>query len=335
MTNYETFEIPEFCSQRGITLPISIAYKTYGNLSTKKDNAILIPTFYGGRHEETEYFFAEGRALNLEDHFIIVPNMIGNGYSTSPSNALPAYRGSRFPIFTIYDNVCCQHTLVTKHLGIERLRLVIGFSMGAQQSFQWGACHSDIVDGILPICGSARISEHNKVFLESAINTLRLDSNFNQGEYESPPLDGLLAFGHVYSAWLFSQDFFREKIYLKFGFESAKEVVEFTQKYFLANDANNLIAMANTWIAMDISENSLYMGDFKAALNSIKCPAIVMPSDSDLYFRVADNEYEVSHMPKATLRTIPSKWGHGAGFGMDDLDNRLVDQAILDIMNNY
>ena len=86
--------------------------------------------------------------------------------------------------------------------------------------------------------------------------------------------------------------------------------------------------------AMDISANPLYKGNFEAALNGITCKAIVMPSDSDLYFRVADNEYEVSHMSNATIRPIASKWGHAAGFGIDAKDNRFVDRYISELLND-
>ena len=109
----------------------------------------------------------------------------------------------------------------------------------------------------------------------------------------------------MYSAWLFSQAFFREGLYLQLGLKSAQDVVDFTQTYFSANDANNLISMAQTWMAMDISDNPKYSKNFENALRDIECEAIVMPSETDLYFTVPDNEYEVLHMPNAELRVIP------------------------------
>ncbi|CAN0435075.1 unnamed protein product [Phaeothamnion confervicola] len=189
-----------------------------------------------------------------------------------------------------------------------------------------------MIDAIAPICGSARTAAHNYVFVESAVNALKLDPEFKDGWYESPPVRGLLAFGHVYSAWLFSQDFFREKLYTKLGLASRDDVVKFTQAYFLGNDANDLIAMARTWMAGDISANPRFQGDFDAALRAITCRAIVMPGDTDLYFRVPDNEYEVARMPRAELRAIPSKWGHGAGFGIDPADNAFVDRALAELL---
>ena len=142
----------------------------------------------------------------------------------------------------------------------------------------------------------------------------------------------MLAFGHVYAAWLFSQDFFREKLYHQLGLASRDDVVKFTQSYFLNSDANDLIAMANTWMNGNISNNELYNGDFDRSLGAIKSRAIVMPGDTDQYFRVPDNAYEVERMPNAQFRPIPSKWGHGAGFGIDADDNKFIDEALNELL---
>lgn len=332
MSDYEILEIPQFTTQSGITLDVKLAYKTYGKLSSAADNAVVIPTFYGGRHTETEYMIAEGRAIDTEKYFVVIPNMLGNGYSTSPSSTPAPYGRGAFPLTTLYDDVMCQQKLVFDHLGIKRIKLISGFSMGGMQSFQWGALFPDQVEAIAPICCSARISEHNFVFVDSAVNALELDPAFNDGWYESPPIRGILAFGHVYAAWLFSQDFFREKLYEQIGLSSRDDVVRFTQNYFLQNDANDLIAMARTWMTGDISTNDRYNGDFDQALAGITCRAIVMPGDTDLYFCVPDSAYEVSKMPNAELRPIKSKWGHGAGFGIDAADNAFIDAALSELL---
>ncbi|MEQ8232431.1 MAG: alpha/beta fold hydrolase [Gammaproteobacteria bacterium] len=334
MATPDVYRIPGFTTQGGATLDIDLTYVTFGTLSPARDNAVLIPTFYGGRHAETEFMLAAGRAIDPQRHFVIIPNMLGNGASTSPSNTPAPYGRGNFPLVTVYDNVAIQHRLVTEHLGIERLRLVTGFSMGAAQTFQWGALHADMIDAIAPICGAARVADHNRVFVASAVDALRLDADFRDGWYSEPPLRGLLAFGHVYAAWLFSQDFFRERLYEQLGLASPDDVVRFTQNYFLANDANDLIAMARTWMNADIGANPRFGGDFDAALAAIGCRAIVMPGETDLYFRVADSEYEVAHMPHAELRTIPSKWGHGAGFGIDPADNTFVDDALRELLGD-
>ena len=139
MADYEIFELGDVVLQSGITLrQAKIAYKTYGKLGPSRDNVIVMPTFYGGQHVDTEAMMGSGRALDPGRYFIIVPNMFGNGLSSSPSNTPPPLDRAAFPNITLYDNVVCQHRLVTEHLGIDRIKLVVGFSMGAQQAFQVG-----------------------------------------------------------------------------------------------------------------------------------------------------------------------------------------------------
>src|SRR3989442_6850960 len=132
--------------------------------------------------------FAPGRAIDPQKHFIVVANMFGNGVSSSPSNTPPPIDRAAFPRVTVYDNVVAQHRLVTQHLGIERLKLVAGFSMGAQQAFQWGALYPDMVRAIAPICGTARTSPHNVVFLEGVRAALTADAAFDDGWYDRPPV---------------------------------------------------------------------------------------------------------------------------------------------------
>lgn len=333
MSDYEQYVIPGFTTQSGVTFDVKIAYKTYGELASAKDNVVLIPTFYGGRHTDTEYFMADGRTIDLAKYFVVIPNMFGNGLSSSPSNTEPPIGRGAFPEFSLYDNVTAQHQLVTEHLGIERIRLVTGFSMGAQQTFQWGALYADMVGAIAPICGSARTSKHNYLMIEGPTCALRTDVAFNDGWYESVPMKGMLAFGRVYAGWLFSQTFFREELYKNIGLHSVEDAVLLTQTYFLQNDANDLLAMARTWQLADISQNPVFNGDFAAALDAIRCRAIVMPSETDLYFRVPDNEIEVAGMPHATLRPIPSPWGHATGFGMNPADNDFIDTALKELLS--
>jgi homoserine O-acetyltransferase len=83
----------------------------------------------------------------------------------------------------LHDNVVCQHRLITEHLGIDRILLVVGYSMGAQQAYQWGALYSDMVRAIAPLCGSARTSPHNHLFLEGGKAALLADGAFADGWY--------------------------------------------------------------------------------------------------------------------------------------------------------
>lgn len=333
MADYEIFELKEVVLQCGLTLrQAKLVYKTYGELNAARDNVIVMPTFYGGQLAENEVMIAAWHALDPKRHFIIVPNMFGNGLSSSPSNTPPPFDHATFPNVTLYDNVVCQHRLVTEHLGIERIKLVVGFSMGAQQTFQWGALYPDMVQAIAPICGTARTSPHNSLFLEGVKAALVTDAAFAGGWYQTPPVKGLQAFSRVYAGWVFSQDFFREHEYRKMGLASVEDSMRFLEGYFRRRDANDLLAMLWTWQHADISANEIYKGDFAAALRAIKARAIVMPGATDLYFRVRDNELEVAQMPYAKLRPIPSIWGHVAGLGVNPPDNAFIDAALHELL---
>src|SRR5271169_706691 len=139
---------------------------------------IVYPTWYSGQHYENEWLIGEGMALDPSKYFIIIPNMFGNGLSTSPSNAPPPYDRGRFPGVTLYDNGRQQHRLVTAKFGIEKVTLAVGWSMGAQQTYQWGALYPDMVARIAPFCGSARTSRHNFVFLEGVKAALTADDAY-------------------------------------------------------------------------------------------------------------------------------------------------------------
>jgi homoserine acetyltransferase len=158
----------------------------------------------------------------------------------------------------------CQHRLLTERLDIKRIKLVVGFSMGAQQAYQWAALYPDTVEAIAPICGSARTSPHNYLFLEGVKAALTADATFAEGWYQTPPVKGLRALARVYMGWAFSQDFFREHEYRKMGLASLEDSVRFLEGYFRRHDANDLLAMLWTWQHADLSANPIYKGDFTA-----------------------------------------------------------------------
>lgn len=316
MTDYETYSLGDFVLQRGATLrDAKLAYKTFGSLNARKDNAIVYPTWYSGQHMDNEWLVGEGMTLDPNKYFIIIPNMFGNGLSSSPSNTPEPYNKSRFPQVTAYDNVRAQHRLVTEKFGIEKLPLVTGWSMGGLQTFHWGAMYPDMVERIAPFCGSAKCSRHNFVFLEGVKAALTADAAWNNGWYDKKPEKGLRAAARVYAGWGFSQAFYREQLDLKtLGYSSLEDfLVAFWEGFFLPKDANNLLTMLWTWQNGDISDNELYRGDFRKALGAIKAKAYVMPGRTDLYFPPEDSEFEVANMPNAKFIAFESIWGHFAG----------------------
>jgi homoserine O-acetyltransferase len=332
-TGADVFSLGEVVLQCGLTLPDArIAYKTYGELDSARENAVVMPTFFGGQHDDTELMMAAGRALDPAKFFIVVPDLLGNGLSSSPSNTPPPFDGPSFPGITVYDNVRCQHRLVTEHLGIDRLRLVVGFSMGAQAAYHWAALYPDMVDAVAPICGSAKTSAHNALLLRGARLALTSAADFDQGRYTRPPARALQAFARVYTSLVLCSQFYRRREYAKLGLASPDDAMCFFERFFRQRDANDLLAGLWTWEHADISANGLYNGDLDAALNATKARAIVMPSTTDFLFQVYDSEAEVAAMPNAELRPIDSSWGHVAGFGANPPDNDVVDAALRTLL---
>lgn len=335
--DYDIYELGDVVLQCKKTLRnVKLAYKTYGTLSAGKDNVIVYPTWFSGQHYDNEWLIGSGKALDPTSYFIIVPNMLGNGLSTSPSNASPPYNQAAFPNVTAYDNVLLQHRLVTEKFGISKVRLVTGWSMGALQTYHWAALWPDMVERILPFQGSAKCSRHNFVFLEGVKAALQADRAFEAGWYKEPPQVGLRAFARVYAGWGFSQAFYRQNLDVEaLGFASLEDfLVGFWENLFLHKDANNLLAMLWTWQHGDISDNDVFKGDLAKALGAIKAKAIVMPASTDLYFPPADNENEVRLMPNAELRVVDTIWGHFAGGpGTSPEDVKVLDAALRELLS--
>ena len=333
--DYEIFELGDVKLLSGIILfSAKLAYKTYGSLNTNRDNVIVLPTFYTGTHKRNEGFFGPGRAIDPKKHFIVSINMFGNGLSSSPNNTSSPQDGPRFPLVTLWDNIACQHKLLTDRLEISKIALVAGWSMAGCQAYQWASQYPDMVNAILPFCAAAKISPHNFVFLEGVKAALCADQNWKGGDYLSPPIQGLKSFGRIYAGWAFSQTFYREGLYKKLGFDNIEDLLKDWENDHVKNwDANNLIAKIATWQVSDISANPHYSGDFKKALVGIQAKAILMPCSQDLYFRPEDNIFEINHMPNAELRVYDSPWGHCvANPGNDPMFEAELDKGICDLL---
>ncbi|KAF2965839.1 hypothetical protein GQX73_g7716 [Xylaria multiplex] len=325
MAGFKVFNLGDFTLQSGAILRNAyIAYRTFGDSSNP---AIVYPTWYSGLISDNEWLVGESMTLNPKEYFIIIPALFGNGQSMSPSNT-PVPRP--FPNITMLDNVAAQYRLVTKGLGVKHLKAVLGWSMGAAQTFQWITQYPDFVGLAVPFCGAARCSLHNQVFLEGIKSALiaakgAASGGINKGEatgdYRTWTVEerkaGLKALGRVYAGWGFSQAFYREKVYeTHLGFKDLEEfMIEFWEAWALSKDPENMLTMLQTWQSADCSNQEHYKGNFELAMKSIKAKTLVLPSKTDLYFPPEDSEYEVAHMSSGIGKCIafPSIWGHWAG----------------------
>jgi homoserine O-acetyltransferase len=307
-----------------------LAYQTYGTLNADRSNVVVCMTPFGAQHTDIEWQFKPGRALDPERWFIVVPNLFGNGLSSSPSNAAPPYTGSRWPRFTIADNVRAQRRMLRDVFGIETLALATGFSMGGLQAYHWAALYPESVERLAVLCGAARCAPHNFVMLEGVRAALTADPHYDDGEFIGFPARGLRAMGRVYAGWALSQTFYRREMWRQAGHSSLEDwLVGSWEGSFLKRDPDNLLTHIWAWQQADIGANALYGGDFAKALGAITARALIMPGSTDLYFQVEDNRLEVAMMRNAELKVIESDWGHRAGApALSPADAAFIDDAI-------
>lgn len=326
------FVIPNFKTESGVTLPQArVVYGTYGHLNATRDNVILLPSHYMADYHGYEWLLGPGHALDTSKLFLVATELFGNGHSSSPSNTPEPYHGPRFPVTTIRDNVEAVHKLLTEELHITHLRAIVGFSMGAQQAFQWAVSHPDFADRIVATAGTAKTYPHGFVRLEGQIAALTADAAFQNGDYTSQPKKGMEAFGVVWTAWLFSQEWWRKELWregAKPGTTFESTLNEFRTNFIPGADANDLILQCRTWENHDVGATPDFGGDVAKALGSIKVPFLYMPSETDLYFPVGDARYEAAFMHTVTLLPIPSLWGHTAGAGSNPADEKFLNKNI-------
>ncbi len=308
------FTLPNFEFQCGVKLPqVQIVYQTYGSLNDQRSNAILYPTSYGAQHSDIDWLIAPDGILDPTQWFVIILNMLGNGLSTSPSNSDCGLREQGF-WFSHWDNVRIQQLLLQEVFRIERLALIYGWSMGAQQAYHWGAIFPDRVQRIAAICGTARTTDHNRIFLQSLRSALTADPAWNGTRFEQTPDRGFRTFARIYASWAASPAFYRARIYAQLGYASLEDyLVRAWETSYRQRDPHNLLAMIDTWLQCDVSDNPIYQGDYLAALSAIQAKIFVMPATTDLYFTPADCAAEAALIPRAEYHAIPSIWGHRAG----------------------
>jgi homoserine O-acetyltransferase len=317
---YELIDIGKLDLEEGGSIAnCKLAVATHGKLSAAKDNAILFPTWYSGTNKLLEQVYTgKGRALDPDKYFIIIVNQIGNGLSSSPHNTdLPGGMTS-FPKVRIGDDVRAQYKLVTEKYGLASLALVVGGSMGAQQTYEWAVRYPDMVKRAAPIAGTAKNTEHDFLFTDTLVEAITSDPGFKGGNYSSHEevKAGMLRHAKMWAVMGWSTEFFQQGRHKALGFASMDEFINnFMMGYFAPMDPNALLAMAWKWQRGDVSRHT--GGDLRAALRRIKAKTFVMPMSSDMFFPPADCQAEWRLIPDAEFRPIQTVDGHLALFGVD------------------
>ena len=195
------FTVQNFVFKSGETLKdLRLHYTTLGaparDAEGRVTKAVLILHGTGGdghqflRPQFSSVLFGAGGLLDAAKYFIILPDGIGHGKSSKPSNGLHAH----FPHYDYDDMIAAQYALVTKGLGVNHLRLVMGTSMGCMHSFVWGETYPEFMDALMPLaCLPVQIAGRNRMWRKMTMDAIQNDPAWNGGEYATEPLAGLRA----------------------------------------------------------------------------------------------------------------------------------------------
>ena len=330
MNQVGTFELGAFRLTSGAVLPDArLVYSTYGELADDRSNVILYPTSYGAQHSDIDWLVASDGILDHRRYFVIIPNMLGNGLSTSASH------GDGVPLsVSHHDNVAAQDRLLRERFGIEQIALVYGWSMGAQQAYYWATLFPERVARVAAICGTARTTEHNLLFLKSLEAALQADPAWDGERFVSTPERGFEP----------SRGFMRAGQHRKRSTASACTSLSVTPTSkitwrALGSQLTGVIILPTCspccipgWHVTS-REASATEGDLARALGAIRARTLVMPSATDLYFTPDDCAIEARLIPGSHLVTIPSNGGHRAGNPRQNArDTRFIRSAVADLL---
>ncbi|MDD2878280.1 MAG: alpha/beta fold hydrolase [Acidiphilium sp.] len=292
-----------------------LAYATWGQLNATGDNAVLLPSYFTGTHENYVALIGPGMALDPDRYFIIAPNLFGNGISTSPSH------GVAWSPLSIEDNVHAQHELL-RHLGVRRVALAAGWSIGAMQALHWAMMYPAEIGSVVAVCGSAFCWPINAAFLEGITPILKAVA----------PIDERLAlglFGRAYCSWAYSAEFFRTNLYRMLGFANLEALFNQWEGDHQQHRSADLLAVLHSWTGT-AREPTLA----RSGLSRISARCFVMPCYSDSYFTVQDAVFEAGAIPNAVLRPITSPYGHCAGApGRFDVESAQIETTFAEALS--
>jgi homoserine O-acetyltransferase/O-succinyltransferase len=272
-----TYTIANFRFGTGETLPeLRLHYLTLGtphrDAAGHVDNAVLLLHGTGGNDTNllvpqfSDVLFGPGQPLDISRYFLILPDDIGHGQSSKPSDGLHM----KFPRYDYDDMVRSQHQMLTDDLHIDHLRLILGTSMGCMQSFVWGETYPDFMDALMPLaCLPTQIAGRNRMMRYTAIQNIKLDPAWKNGEYTTQPLQALRADAEL-SFVMGSAPLYQQKL-APTRDAAEKYIDNALAKSIAALDANNAIYY---W---DASRNY----DPSAHLHRIQAPVMWINSADD------------------------------------------------------
>lgn len=332
---FEYFELGDFELESGeILQDASLAYAVHGSLNAERSNAILFTVMFSGTSKNMQAYIGAGKALDPEKYCIIIPNQFGGGLSTSPHNCASNQRMERFPFISIGDDVIAQRKLLTEKFGIEELQLVTGWSMGAQQTYEWAIRFPEMVKRAAPIAGTAKCTPHNSLYVDVFTEALRSDPKFEDGQYSLPHVcnAGLCRLAHVFALMGVCSEFYKQEAWRRLGFSSKLEFMEnFWEAWFKPMDPNALIAQARKWKNGDSSSHA--NGSLDDALARITAKTYVIGFKQDMFVPPVDCAFEQTRIHNSELKIVDSLMGHFAMMGLFEEDFNAINDLFAELLS--
>lgn len=312
-----------------------LAYRTAGTLNAEKSNAILVTTWFSGTGKVmADVYTGPGHALDPAQYFIVIVDQLGSGVSSSPHNTPAPQTMGKFPTLSIGDDVRAQRRLLAEVFGIERLALVVGGSMGGQQAYEWSVAFPDATERAAVIAATARISLHQRVFVETLKEAITSDPAWNGGWYASglDVRDGMDRMARIVATAGWSAEFYQsERWRTVLGMSSLEDFINGVMKaYFEPMDPNALLAQMHKWSRADVSRHA--GGDLAAALARITAKTMILPISHDLFFPPQECEADAAMIPGAKVRVIESPEGHMGLNGFEPGYMAQVDRYLHDLL---
>ena len=278
---------------------LRLGYRTFGRLNSDKSNVVLVPTWFSGTTSDFQLLFGSGKLIDASLYFIVAIDALGNGVSTSPSNSQQQPR-MRFPKITIRDMVNSQYELVTKVLHLQRVRAVVGISMGGMQTFEWMVSYPGFMEKAIPIVGSPRLASYDLLQWQAQNDAIRSDPTWKNGNYKEQPARGtLFAFDQLLATTPegYNSTTRREEVLPSVA--KARQAPGF--------DANNRIRQSEAMMALDVP--AAFGGSLERAAAAVRARVLVVVSTTD-HVVTPGPAVEFSRALGAELLELRSDCGH-------------------------
>jgi len=304
----------------GVIRNCRIGYRTFGKLNPGKSNVIVFPTWAGGTTEQLQSNFGSGRLIDSTDYFVVAIDALSNGVSSSPSNSKLQPR-MRFPEFTLRDTVATQHELLTRVLNIQRVKAVIGISMGGMQVFQWLVSYPEFMEKAIPIVGSPRLAPYDLMLWQAQIDALMRDRDWRGGNYSVNPARALdFAFGELLLTT--PTDYNRRKTR-----EQVFADLATAQNDAHRFDANDKIRQVQAMMQLDVSRD--FGGSLERAAREVKAKVFVVVAKFD-HVVTPGPATEFATLLGAKLLELDSDCGHLA----TSCESRRLNAAVKAFLND-